>query len=100
MKKMILASVLMSVVSSVSFAGELCGTLGTHTVAPVCNPGQACPMWLRLQYDLTTNEGTRYDLETSTMGVLEQFGELKGNEVCVSGLETRTGFEVVSISKN
>ena len=100
MKKMILASVLMSVVSSVSFAGELCGTLGTHTVAPVCNPGQACPMWLRLQYDLTTNEGTRYDLETSTMGVLSNSANSKGTKFASAVLETRTGFEVVSISKN
>ena len=100
MKTIILLSLLISAVSTVASAAELCGTLGSHIVAPHCDPGQICPRSLRLQYDLTTTEGYRYDLETSTMGVLEQFGELKGNDVCVSGLETRTGFEVSSISKN
>lgn len=100
MKITILLSLLIFSFSSLANADELCGILGSHIVAPHCDPGQICPRSLRLQYDLTTDEGYRYDLETSTMAVLDQFGELKGNDVCVSGLETRTGFEVTSISKN
>ena len=106
MKFIILASVLMSAFSSVSFAAEtseqiaseLCGTVGSHMVGPKCDPGKPCPMWIRLQYDLTTNEGTRYDIYTTNDEI--SFDQLRGSSICVSGTESKDAFNVVAVSTN
>jgi len=99
MKFIILASVLVSAFASASFASELCGTIGSHMVGPKCDPGKPCPMWVRLQYDLTTNDGTRYDIGSANDETLN-FDQLRGNEVCLTGTESKDYFNVVSISTN
>lgn len=98
MKITILFSLLICAFSTYANADELCGTLGSHIVAPHCDPGQICPRSLRLQYDLTTGTGERIDLETSSLAILEDFSELRGQDVCVTGTESRSDFEVTSIS--
>ena len=99
MKNFILLSVVLSAFSTASFAAELCGTLGSHLVGPHCVAGQACPHWVRVQYDLTLLDGRRIDLETSSTGILEDFGDFNGDDVCVSGVETRDGLDVAEISR-
>jgi hypothetical protein len=100
MKFVILASVLVSAFANVSFASELCGTFGSHTVGPKCNPGSPCPMWMRLQYDLTTSEGTRYNIDISNTALFENVSQLIGNQVCVTGTESNGEFDVETISEN
>jgi hypothetical protein len=84
MKKIILASILASAMSTVAFADQFCGTIGTHYVGPHCIAGGACPDFVRLQFDLVTADGQRYDITSST-GALDDIANLKGQEVCVSG---------------
>lgn len=99
MKTILLASALITTaLSGSAFAGELCGTLDAHTVGPHCAAGAICPMFIRLQYDLTTADGTRYDLETSSTPVLENFGQFKGTQVCVDGSQVEDSFSVTTIS--
>jgi len=85
MKKIILASILASAMSTVAFADQFCGTIGTHYVGPHCIAGGACPDFVMLKYDLVTADGQQYDLEGSNADVLANLDSLKGQEVCVSG---------------
>jgi hypothetical protein len=96
MKTLLLAAIALS--STVSFAGEICGTVGSHTEGPRCTAGEMCPDYMRLQYDLTTSDGTRYDLETSETAVLENFGQFLGSKVCVNGVEKADGIFVSEIA--
>lgn len=102
MKKTLVIFMAMAAFSAFANAGELCGMLGKHMVGPKCNPGQACPHWVRLQYDLTTSRGKLVDLETSSEEILEQFGSLQGQQACVEGSydNLTKAFEVTSISSN
>jgi hypothetical protein len=98
MKKFLL--VVLALSATPAFATEVCGTFGSHTVAPKCNPGLACPMWIRLQYDLTTEDGSVLDLETQSATVLGKLGELKGEKGCVRGHFDGESFEVTSAIAN
>lgn len=98
MKTIILAFAVISSLSTAAFAEEICGTLAHHNVGPKCGPNEMCPMFFRLQYDLTTSDGTRYDLETSEMAVFDQFSQLNGSNVCISGSIDKNGLEVAAIS--
>jgi hypothetical protein len=92
------ATAMISALSGSAFAGEICGTLGTHVVAPQCAPDAMCPMFMRLQYDLTTTDGTRYNLDTSSVEVLDNFGQLRGNNVCVEGKDAKDSIEVTTVT--
>ncbi len=98
MKSVLFAALLVSTVSSAALANELCGTIGSHMVGPKCEAGRPCPMWVRLQYDLTTDENESYDLETSTITLFDSLGQLEGKKACVVGEGTREGFTVTSIT--
>jgi hypothetical protein len=100
MKKMIALSMALMAISSISFADEICGTLGSHVVGLQCETGQMCLMMLRLQYDLTTANGSHFDLMTSSAATFENFGAMKGSDVCVQGSTSENGFEVTSVSAN
>jgi hypothetical protein len=99
MKKIILASALIAAsFANLAFAGEVCGTLGSYSVAPHCPAGQACPMFVRLQYEIVTSEGTHVDLETSSTPVFDRFEQFNGNKVCVTGSNDTDSFEVTEIT--
>jgi hypothetical protein len=98
MKTFILATILISAFSSGAFAEEICGTLGSYDVGPNCQAGEACPMFVRLQFDLLTAQGYRYDLGASSMSMLNSFSQFKGTNVCVTGTEEQSTLEVTQIT--
>jgi hypothetical protein len=102
MKSIILASVFISASLSatvgVASADQVCGTLGSHAERPHCGAGMACPMIVTLQYDLTSETGIKYNLETTDPEVLLGLGSLNGNKVCVDGTEESGAIVANSVS--
>jgi hypothetical protein len=68
--------------------------VGTRTVGPNCQPGAACPQFIRLEYTI----GGKL-VSTGSDDVLTQLGELKGSRACAQGEEDSDGsFSITSIS--
>jgi hypothetical protein len=84
-------------VSTASYADEICGLLQTQAVAPVCNPGEACPAFMRLVYTVTPANGTAVTVTAQSLDVLNDFESALNTNVCVEGTSANDGFEVASI---
>lgn len=98
MKKVILVFWLMLTMVTTAFAGEVCGTVGRQAVGPHCTPGQMCPMYLMLVYNITANNGEVTRLQFGNPDVLTQVFDRVEKTVCVQGEETAAGFQVTEIT--
>jgi hypothetical protein len=87
MKALILT--LLTLATSPAQAATVCGLIGHHIVAPHCVPRRPCPQWRRLQYDITLDSGSKFDLDAPTTEVLQGFQTYNGKQACVDGSPQR-----------
>jgi hypothetical protein len=71
--------------------------LQSKAVAPVCNPGEACPDFMRLVYTITPANGTAVVVSAQSLDVLNSFETAMNTNVCVEGTAATDGFEVSAI---
>jgi hypothetical protein len=92
MKKLIIAaSLLATMISSVSFADELCGLLQKGS-------DQAGAVTFLTIFTITSNDGNDVSIATDDANVLQSFVSLTGSNVCAEGTLVEQGFQVTSIS--